>query len=143
MEQSRVPNQIAIGINHPTYNYRLPVDFNNCGKKHNGYYDNIHYGCNSIHAEDMAIDKLPHINCKRRKKINILVIRITSSSNSEKYKLVNSQPCKNCVEKMSYIQGYKVKKIYYSNENGEIVCCKLRDLANKSQHITKFNRYKQ
>ena len=66
-----------------------------------------------------AIDKLKTREKKKKLfEINILVIRVNNSGN-----LCSSQPCHKCVDYMktrAVKKGYKIKKIYYSNSNGEI-----------------------
>jgi len=64
----------------------------------------------TIHAEVDAICKMPN---KSVKGMDILIIRIGAN------KLKNSRPCNSCIDKLS---RYSIRKVYYSNEAGDIVC---------------------
>lgn len=67
----------------------------------------------SIHAEQDAI-----LNANTSLKgASILVIRINNI-----YNLKNSKPCRYC---MKYLQYVGIKKIYYSDKDGDIVMMKL------------------
>jgi hypothetical protein len=94
-----------------------------------------------IHAEYDAIRKLvPLQRNKRLKVINILVIQM-----SIKNKLQLSKPCANCIQMMKIFPeklGYKVKHIYYSDNNGDIVKSDLKSLDNEEKHISRFYRKK-
>ena len=73
-----------------------------------------------IHAEHDAINKLKPLEKKKNlKPVNLLVIRF-----SKKNKLQNSKPCANCIQTMKKLpekKGYKIKDIYYSNDNEDII----------------------
>lgn len=93
------------------------------------YYKGCCYGC---HAEVSAMKRLPPNKSKKRKTINLLVIRVNNGG-----KLRNSKPCTKCIEKLGRIPGYKVKNVYYSNSCGNIVMEKFNSLANsENQHIS-------
>lgn len=64
----------------------------------------------TIHAEMDALYKLDNKNVKG---MDILIIRVGRS-----LKLRNSRPCNSCIEKMVQ-RG--IRKVYYSNDKGEIV----------------------
>lgn len=64
----------------------------------------------TIHAEVDAVCKVPN---KSVKGMDILIIRIGTN------KLKNSRPCNSCIDKLS---RYGIRKVYYSNEDGDIVC---------------------
>ena len=64
----------------------------------------------TIHAE---MDALCKVDNKVTKGMDILIIRIGKSS-----KLKNSRPCNSCIAKMLQ-RG--IRKVYYSNEDGDIV----------------------
>ena len=66
----------------------------------------------TIHAEMDAIYKTKNKNIKG---MDILIIRIGKINDNLKY----SRPCNNCIEKM---MRRGIRKVYYSNHNGEIVC---------------------
>ncbi len=92
-----------------------------------------------IHAEQDAINKLRPLKRKHHlQSINLLVIRLSKSN-----KLQSSKPCGNCIEIMKTLpekKGYKIKHIYYSNDNGEIVKSNLKTLENEEQHISRYFR---
>jgi cytidine deaminase len=90
-------------------------------------YGQNHYSNNpnmpSIHAEHDAINKLPY--SRKKQEINMLVIRFSDK------KLSMSKPCKKCINMMINLfpkKGYIIKKIYYSDQNGEITKTKLDKL---------------
>ena len=62
-------------------------------------------------------------NKRKNSKITILVVRITINSDSS-VNLLNSAPCANCAKNMR-LAG--VKKIAFSNKEGEVVGMKLSD----------------
>lgn len=66
----------------------------------------------TVHAE---LDALYRFKNKNVKGMDILIIRINKTNKH----LQNSRPCNNCIEKMAQ-RG--IRKVYYSNHNGEIVC---------------------
>jgi len=96
----------------------------------------------STHAEEMAIDKIQKNKTKKKINVSLLVIRITTASTLDSYVLSNSRPCVACIHKIKNMgyHGYKISKIYFSNEHGNIVCYKLRDIVKEKQHISKFYR---
>lgn len=77
----------------------------------NNYYD-------SLHAEIDAIQKLP-INKKNKMiKINVFVFRI---SRSKKRNLMLAKCCDACYNglyKIAKQKNYKIKNIYFTNEDG-------------------------
>lgn len=92
-----------------------------------------------VHAEHDAINKLkPLYRKKRLESINLLVIRFSKSN-----KLQNSKPCAICIQTMKTLpekKGYRIKNIYYSNDNGEIVKNSLNNLENEDKHYSRFYR---
>jgi cytidine deaminase len=129
-------------------------------KKFNGYYQHVamifeknnicnplsygtnYYTCyneNTIHAEHDALLRLKE-NKKNKKKINIIVIRYTTT-----YKLCNSKPCAFCLDNMyniTNLKGYNINKVYYSNNNN-IEVVKFKELYNETdKHIPKKYRTK-
>lgn len=67
----------------------------------------------SIHAEVDVLNKLlssSKIKKKRKKKINLYVVRISPSGN-----YLNSKPCENCI---TILKKYKINKVFYSSNNG-------------------------
>ena len=65
----------------------------------------------TIHAEMDALLNVPK-NIKKCKGVIVLVIRISKGH------LRNSRPCNNCLNKLKQLG---VEKVYYSDENGNIV----------------------
>jgi hypothetical protein len=92
-----------------------------------------------IHAEHDAINKLKPIKRKKNLQIvNLLVIRL-----SKQNKLQSSKPCSNCIKILKTLpekKGYKIKNIYYSDENGEIIKSCLSNLDNGELHYSRFFR---
>lgn len=84
----------------------------------------IHAG---IHAEIDAINKLPTIRNKHKhKQINLFITRLSITC-----RMLNSKPCNNCIKQMkylTYLKGYNIKRIYYSDDNGNIIQTKLTNL---------------
>jgi hypothetical protein len=115
----------------------------NYGENH---YDKF-YSDDSTHAEVHACQKVAQkYNDKKHKKnkkvFNLIVVR-TSRSGSN---LGNSRLCERCVldiEKISNNSGIKIKKIYYSTENGDIHKTSLHKMLNMNDHhITSYLRNK-
>ena len=72
----------------------------------------------SVHAEVDCCMKIKKTN--KKTKVNMIVIR----TNWKGEKLMMSKPCKNCVRTSMYLlekKGYKLKNIYYSDIDGNIV----------------------
>lgn len=94
-----------------------------------------------IHAEHDAINKLkPLYRKKNLESINLLVIRFSKNN-----KLQNSKPCANCIQTMKTLpekKGYKIRNIYYSNDNGEIVKSNFKILEKEELHYSRFYRQK-
>lgn len=92
-----------------------------------------------IHAEHDAINKLkPLYRKKRLESINLLVIRISKNN-----KLQCSKPCTVCIKNMKFLpekKGYKIKNIYYSNNNGDIVKSNFQILEKDEEHFSRFYR---
>lgn len=94
-----------------------------------------------VHAEHDAINKLkPLERNKKLEPINLLVIRFSKNN-----KLQNSKPCANCIQTMKILpekKGYRIKNIYYSNDNGEIVKTSLNNLEKEELHYSRYYRHK-
>lgn len=94
-----------------------------------------------IHAEHDAINKLKPLEKKKKfEPINLLVIRFSKNN-----KLQNSKPCANCIQTMKILpqkKGYRIKNIYYSNDNGEIIKSNLKILEKEELHYSRFYRQK-
>lgn len=92
----------------------------------------------TVHAESSAIDRLPtQPRRKRLVSVDMLVIR-TSRTGC----LGQSRPCVHCIITMCRtlpLRGYKLDRIYYSDENQKIQMIKLHDLVHdEHQHVTMF-----
>jgi|688.fasta_scaffold21766_2 deoxycytidylate deaminase len=83
----------------------------------------------TIHAE---IDALCKLDKKLIKGHDILIIRISKSCN-----LKNSRPCNSCIEKL---KRRCIRKVYYSNEYGNIVCEFLEDMH--KLHVCSGDRFR-
>jgi cytidine deaminase len=92
-----------------------------------------------IHAEYDAINRLRPLKRKKHlQNINILVVRLSKNN-----KLQSSKPCANCIKTMKILpekKGYRIRNIYYSNENGDIVTSSLKNLDNEELHYSRFFR---
>lgn len=93
--------------------------------------------CYSEHAEVAAIKRLKPHKSKRKKKVSLMVIRVTRSG-----KLCNSKPCAKCIQYLATMKYYTVKDVYYSDETGQIVVVKLSKLLNdRNKHVSsRFRR---
>lgn len=92
----------------------------------------------SVHAEQMAIDKLPYRKSKKMKKVSLMVIR--ASGSSKNYSMKNSKPCLlcySCIMKAGK-KGYIIDKIYYSNDNGNIEYVKTKNIDPSDLTISRF-----
>lgn len=90
----------------------------------------------------MALDKIVKPRTRKIIDVSLLVIRISCGSTCNKYKLCNSRPCAACMYKIknSIQTGYRVTKIYFSDDNGDIVCYKFKDIIIEKQFVSKFYR---
>lgn len=115
----------------------------NCSYKHSsaiihknkvlsiGY--NYHFNNISIHAEiDACKNYMKLYNCNDLKGVDIIVIRNNGDINSD---IKMSKPCIHCYK---FLSNKGVRKIYYSNENGEISSYYINDL--KTEHISSYYR---
>ena len=92
----------------------------------------------TIHAEEDAIHNLPPVKrSKKLEEVSLVVIRTTKHNI-----LGNSAPCVHCLKYMkdnAEARGYKIKRIYYSNSQGEIECHNLISLiASDNLHISAY-----
>lgn len=92
-----------------------------------------------IHAEHNALIKLKPLKFKKKlESINLLVIRLSKTN-----KIQSSKPCSNCIKIIDLIpkkKGYKIKNIYYSDNEGNIVKTTLNNLKNEEQHYSRYYR---
>jgi hypothetical protein len=95
----------------------------------------------SIHAEYDAVVKLPCLNNKNKKKLSVIHLIVVRMSKTKK--IQTSKPCVNCIRsmrQMSTKRGYKIKHVYYS-ENDGIIKTNLANLEKEEEkHISKFYR---
>jgi hypothetical protein len=93
-----------------------------------------------IHAEQDAMMKLPSLSNKKRPEIvDLLVVRLSKTN-----RIQNSKPCNNCIKLMNIIpeqKGYKIRYIYYSNQEGGLTRTSLNNLMNEEQHYSKYYRH--
>lgn len=157
--------QLSHSVSHMSKKYKNPTNYLNCtcGNYHHvacTFYkvgsdfkkiSVLSYGMNkyvdteglspSIHAEYDALRKLPNLDNKNKKKlsvINLIVVRMSKTK-----KIQTSKPCANCIRHMREIstkRGYKIKHVYYS-ENDGIVKTNLANLEKEEyKHVSKFYR---
>jgi deoxycytidylate deaminase len=81
----------------------------------------------AIHAE---LNVFRNFSKKLCKNMDIIVIRVNKQN-----KLKNSRPCNNCIIKLL---SCGIRKVYYSDDNGDIVCEFLKDM--KHMHVSLGNR---
>ena len=135
---SRVLNLLTTGTNHENY---ILKKVNQEDTKYTNHKKNFYYN-KATHAEEMALDKIVKPKSRKIIDVSLLVIRISCGSTCSKYKLCNSRPCAACMYKIknSVQSGYRVSKIYFSNDNGDIVCYKIRDIIAEKQFVSKYYR---
>ena len=92
------------------------------------------YSC-STHAELDCIRKLN--NSKYKNKLKDICLYVVKISNND-CKLGNSQPCSNCT---SVLKSHKIKKVYYSIENG-FVCRRIDDIIPRDSFGTTYLKKK-
>lgn len=86
------------------------------------------------HAEMAALNDLPNNFSKRTISIDILVIRSTCDGN-----LKNSKPCFKCIKYMKNIKSrrYCVRKVIYSDDDGNLKCENFADLCCSNKYVCK------
>jgi len=96
----------------------------------------------SVHAENDAIHRLKPRKHKKKKKINMLIIRTTKLG-----KLGSSQPCYHCtLQLMDLIPslGYKLNYIIYTNKDETMTKIKFNKFIQSEEfHISGFYRKKK
>ena len=117
----------------------LPENINNCIAFGYNKFKSNNLNEGTYHAEEMALNKLKKRDNKNKKKISILVLK----SNKYCSHLTCSGPCSNCVKLLNNIgnKGYKLKNIYYSENNNKIIKVKLNDYTRQvkiKNYQTKF-----
>jgi hypothetical protein len=61
---------------------------------------------------------------KKKCKVDLLVVRFTKDG-----KNAISRPCNMCLNYLKNIKNVTIRKIYFFNEKGELVCQKLRKMT--------------
>lgn len=83
-------------------------------------------GIKTFHAEHDVINKTKN----NLRNSTIIVIRWNGT------RLMNSKPCCRCCALM---KTYKIKNVIYSDENGEIIIERVKDI--KTNHESMYNRF--
>jgi hypothetical protein len=97
----------------------------------------------SVHAEYDAITNLPPLNNKKNKKnlynCNIFITRLSKTN-----KLGSSKPCFQCVNNMYILpesKGYRIKNVYYTDKDENIIKKRLSELLKKDEpYYTRHQR---
>ena len=92
----------------------------------------------TVHAELNVWKNLKPNLTNRKKEISIMVIRMSSSG-----VIGNSRCCDHCtvnMKKLSEKKGYKIKYVYYSDKNGNIIKSNLKKLHSKP-HYSSLSKY--
>jgi deoxycytidylate deaminase len=89
----------------------------------------------TVHAE---IDALFAFKTKYKKMIDGVDIIIIRLNNNNTMNFKNSRPCNHCIETL---QKHNIRKVYYSNEYGEIVYEYVKDMS--MNHISSGYKYKK
>lgn len=79
----------------------------------------------TTHSEGMAIANLP-FNRGKEITVDVMILRVSPNG------LKESHPCKNCAKELANIKGYRVRNVYYSNSDGEIVKDKLEKILSRA-----------
>lgn len=112
-----IKNIISIGVN---------INGDNLGKQQ------------GTHAEISVLKKLPIRYLKKKKPLCMFITRINKNG-----KLKNSKPCKNCIltlQNLIQTRGFKLKTIYYTNQDSEIIKTTLDELSMDEMYVTSFYR---
>lgn len=89
----------------------------------------------NLHAEIDALNKVNSNIDKKRKRFDLLVLRINKSGD-----LCESAPCLNCTNELKKNNNVKIKKLYFSRYDGTIIVINFSDWCNTSTehfHISK------
>jgi cytidine deaminase len=92
----------------------------------------------SIHAEEDLIRRLPFRRSRKLKTIDIVVVQV------KKLRYANSRPCASCIHKMQMCapaKGYVVRRIYYSDKNGEMVKTTLDQLLREPMYHSRGSSF--
>jgi hypothetical protein len=98
--------------------------------------ENMH---KSAHAESRLVDTLPDISRGNRLKAkDICVVKMNHTG------LSNSKPCIQCLRKLEIyapLRGYRIRRIYYSDETGKIIKSSLRELLSQPLYFSRGSFY--
>lgn len=86
---------------------------------------NIDKKFKSIHAEHDAVNKLRF--CEKNKKVDVLIFRISKNGCN----VMLGAPCESCRQHLKYgikKKGYKLNKVYYTTNFGDISFIKSTNL---------------
>lgn len=92
------------------------------------------------HAEIDCLKQIKYnyINTKKIKTYNLLIIRITSSG-----KIRCAKPCYHCAKQLREAKYVKIKNLYYSDTDGNIICEKFNNLSQSNFcHVSSGYRYR-
>ena len=104
----------------------------------NKYCSNAKYS--TIHAEIDALMTFNKKYVKGIKGMDIIIIRINnfkSNNNNNNINLKISRPCNNCIDTL---RKFDIRKVYYSDQYGNIVCEKLIDM--QKNHTSAGEKFK-
>lgn len=112
-------------------NIILSIGTNSDRKPYSGAYQ-------QMHAEMEASKKYPKRWKEKRFHVDLIVLRVDKNGN---YKI--SKPCLHCLAQLSRLGYCKIRKVYYSTENGCIISTRFSDLLmEKDPHISRGHRQK-
>lgn len=70
-------------------------------------------------------------NKRRPLKLDLMVIRISKCG-----AIGNARPCFHCMKQLDQAKFVNIRNVYYSNNTGNIVCCKFDDLLGDDTYIS-------
>jgi cytidine deaminase len=103
-------------------------------------YKQARNGCGySTHAEMAVIFQLMKSAPRKGRKridLDLIVVRVNKCGS-----LSNSKPCAKCLkylERLNQTSCYRVRDVYYSDSNGQVICVKFNELVKDVQkHVTR------
>ena len=145
LEEKLVPG-LTLGILRRAYKEAKDSDYEQCigavifkgkriissgrnGSRHCRIHPKYQDYPNSLHAEQ---DALIGMDWNSVRGCSILVIRVNPSDG-----FAESRPCEKCYDLLKFVG---IKKVYYSDRNGDIVSCALQDMEIKSFRIRETKR---
>jgi hypothetical protein len=130
-------NSLVKNLPYNPEKYPMIAAVSNSFKKKSKYYigfNNTNKCSNLIHSEIKALKNYMDQKIKNEN-IDICVFRVNN-----KGELRSSKPCMHCIIYMLKNTDLKIKKIYYSDENGNICCEKLKNININECIITLAHR---